>query len=308
MAIRLKNNILFAGLICLLNLALGQEVSAGELLCDYVTSEVKTIYFGIEVPTPDPDHPVTVSIGHTDVDVPYLNCAWKVEISPDSAQIPPSEALIYAGTAARVVLGTVPPAFSFIGANAGETFWVVPQNNTTGVIFLGIASGSMSLDDRAQLCEWNPGDPRGGANVPAKWIRIELADVRGPEGGYFSVWQTTGPGQVVQYMSTFDGGITSVDAFHAIAGSHSHVNWGLTEPGIYEVDFRLSTFVAPLKGDLECDCSVDLLDVPAFVEAILDAGAYADSYPDCNVNNADVNGDEEINGADVAEFVELLLM
>lgn len=298
-----------AALICAIVAAPAERSSAGDPFCDYVTSEVKTIYFGIEVPVPDPNHPVTVSTGHTDVDIPYGSCFWSLEVSPDIlGQVPAEDALLFAGTQARFTLATIPPAFEFIGVMPGETFWVMPQNQAAGVIFLGFSSETMTLDDRARVCEWNPNDPRGGANVPAKWIRIELADVRGPEGGHFSLWQTTGPGQVVQYMSTFDGGITEVDSYHVLAGSHTHLNWGFTEPGIYEVDLRLSTYVAPLKGDLACDCAVDLFDVEAFVQALLDADVYADSYPDCNVNNADINEDGDIDGADVSGFVDLLLM
>ncbi|HWL94958.1 MAG TPA: choice-of-anchor M domain-containing protein [Phycisphaerae bacterium] len=280
--------------------------SAGTPICDYVTSEVKTIYFGIEVPTPDPDHPATVSLGHTDLDVPYRNCEWDVEISPESGQLAPADALLYGGTQARFTLASIPPGFEFIGAAPGETFWILPQNQMAGVIFLGVSSESMTIADRGRLCEWNPGDPRGGADVPAKWIRIELAEVRGPEGGYFSVWQTTGPGQVVQYMSTFEEGITDVDSYHVLAGSHSHVNWGFTEPGVYEVDFHLSTYVERIVGDVECDCVVDLLDIPAFVDALISPDAFEITYLDCNIMNADVNGDEAIDGADVQAFVDLL--
>ncbi|MBK8267860.1 MAG: hypothetical protein IPK83_05970 [Planctomycetes bacterium] len=85
------------------------------------------------------------------------------------------------------------------------------------------------------------------------------------------------------------------------------MNWGFTKPGIYEVDFRLSSYVAPFKGDLECDCSVDLLDVPAFVSALLDPDAYRITYPDCNIANADINEDGFADGLDIEEFVALLL-
>ncbi len=279
----------------------------GVPICDYITSEVKTVYFGIEVPTPDPDHPVTFSSGHTDVDVPYKDCAWQLEISPDSGQIDPEDALIFAGVQARFILASIPPGFEFIGASPGQTFWVLPQNNTAGVVFLGISSESMTTTDRNRVCIWNPDDPRGGANVPAKWIRIEVVDVRGPANGHFSMWQTSGPGVVTAYVSTFDGGITEDDAFHLVVGSHSHLNWGFTQPGLYEVDVRLSTYVERMQGDLACDCIVDLLDVPAFVEALLSPETYAMDYPDCNIWNADVNEDGEIDGADIQGFVNLLL-
>ncbi|MBK8267859.1 MAG: hypothetical protein IPK83_05965 [Planctomycetes bacterium] len=177
-----------AALICAVVAAFPEWLSAGDPVCDYIISDVKTIYFGIEVPVPDPNHPVTAPTGHTDVDIPYQSCFWNLEISPDAGgQIPAEDVLLFAGTQARFTLATIPPAFEFIGAMPGETFWVLPQNQAAGVIFLGLSSETMTLDDRSRLCEWNPGDPRGGANVPAKWIRIELADVRAGRRLFFVV-------------------------------------------------------------------------------------------------------------------------
>lgn len=282
-------------------------VSADEPMCDLSVSRVRTLYFGIEVPLPNPDHPSTVSIGHTDLEVPYQNCGWDAGILQSSGRIELDDALIYAGTQARFTLASIPAGFEFIGAAPNQTFWILPQSQTSGVVFLGLSSESMSFDDRNRVCIWNPEDPRGGANVPGRWIRLEIVGVRGPAGGQFSIWQTTGPGQVSAFVSTFDGGITEADAIHLIAGSHSHVNWGFTAQGLYEVDFRLLTFVEPIKGDVACDCEVDLLDVSAFVEALLDSDGFSEAYPDCNINNADVNADGAIDGADIQAFVDLMI-
>ncbi|MBX3395194.1 MAG: choice-of-anchor M domain-containing protein [Phycisphaerae bacterium] len=287
--------------------ASGRIAIAGEPDCDYIVSAVRTVYFGIETPLPNPDHPVAVSTGHTDLNVPYQACSWSVEVSPSSGQISLEDALIYGGPPARYSLPSIPAGFEFIGAVPNQTFWILPQSQTAGVIFLGMSSESMSFDDRDRICLWNPQDPRGGANVPGKWIRMEIVAVRGPVGGQFSVWQTSGPGQVSAFVSTFDGGITEEDAIHLAAGSHAHMNWGFTAAGLYEVDFRLSTFVIPIKGDVACDCVVDLLDMTAFVEALLTPHGLSGGDSDCNLENADVNADGSIDGADIQAFVDLLI-
>lgn len=274
--------------------------------CDGIVSEIKTVYFGVEVPLPDPDHPVAVTAGHTDLDTPYVNCAWDVEVSPDSGNIPSEAALIYAGTQARFNLASIPAGFEFIGAQPNQTFWILPQNQVSGVVFLGLSTESMTAGDRSRICEWNPGDPRGGATVDAKWIRIELVGMRAPDGGHFSLWQTAGAGVATQYMSTLEGGITDADAIHVVAGSHSHANWGFTKAGLYELDFRISSYVAPLKGDVECDCDVNFDDIPAFVEALLTPETFESNHPDCNIVNADINDDGLHDGRDLQEFVDLL--
>ncbi len=60
-------------------------------------------------------------------------------------------------------------------------------------------------------------------------------------------------------------------------------------------------------GDLNCDGTVDIVDVPPFVLALNDPAAFQQAFPGCDPNRADVNGDALVNGADVAAFVNLLL-
>ncbi|HUN82411.1 MAG TPA: hypothetical protein VMV81_12985 [Phycisphaerae bacterium] len=63
----------------------------------------------------------------------------------------------------------------------------------------------------------------------------------------------------------------------------------------------------PLIGDLNCDDKVNLLDVPPFVEALLDSAGYALAHPGCDATNADANLDGSIDGNDIAAFVKMLL-
>jgi len=60
-------------------------------------------------------------------------------------------------------------------------------------------------------------------------------------------------------------------------------------------------------GDLNCDCARDLGDVSPFVLALLDPTTYAATYPGCPINNADINGDGQRDGRDIARLVDGLL-
>lgn len=60
-------------------------------------------------------------------------------------------------------------------------------------------------------------------------------------------------------------------------------------------------------GDLNCDGARDLLDVDAFVLALIDPAAYGVMFPACDQFLADVNGDGLIDGRDVGSYVSLLL-
>ena len=60
-------------------------------------------------------------------------------------------------------------------------------------------------------------------------------------------------------------------------------------------------------GDLNCDGVVDLVDIDAFVLAILRPAQYAAQYPDCDTTRADCNGDGVADLFDVDNFVALIV-
>jgi hypothetical protein len=60
-------------------------------------------------------------------------------------------------------------------------------------------------------------------------------------------------------------------------------------------------------GDVNCDTKVDGLDVYAFTLALTDPAGYALAYPECDINNADINGDSSVTIDDLGPFVSLLL-
>lgn len=61
------------------------------------------------------------------------------------------------------------------------------------------------------------------------------------------------------------------------------------------------------KGDLNCDGSIDLVDVSPFILALIDPDEYEKQFPDCDVNRADVNSDGSVDLVDIEPFIELLL-
>lgn len=63
----------------------------------------------------------------------------------------------------------------------------------------------------------------------------------------------------------------------------------------------------PLLGDLDCDGTVDVPDINPFIQAVMSPAGYAFLHPCCDINNANMNGDAEIDGLDVTDFVAALL-
>lgn len=228
------------GLLCLLTAALP---AWGQGRCAKISTNV-TVYFGIETDPPDPNHPIVVDLHHTDFEVSFRPAGWRVVISHDGPDagptgwdIPPEDALLYANAYSRWVLPSIPGGFEFIGAKAGQPFWILPQSSGPGAPAVGLAAEQADI---GRLCRWNPEDSRG-ADSPDLWFEVRLLDVRGPADANFALWQADGINPPVAFMSTHDGGIADEDVFYVSAGSHVHANWGFTQPGLYAVDFRIST-------------------------------------------------------------------
>ncbi len=61
-----------------------------------------------------------------------------------------------------------------------------------------------------------------------------------------------------------------------------------------------------LRGDMNCDCVVDMEDIAGFVLALVGQSEYSARYPHCNWLNADINGDGRVDLGDINDFVALL--
>jgi surface-anchored protein len=110
------------------------------------------------------------------------------------------------------------------GVGEGEDLWVLPQVEQVGVPFLGVGAE-----------EIGPGDFVGDE------VTVTLEAVATPsDAGHFSLYQTDAFGEPDFFMSSFDGGISPMDAFSIGAGGHLHFNYAFTEPGVWEVTFRVS--------------------------------------------------------------------
>jgi hypothetical protein len=59
-------------------------------------------------------------------------------------------------------------------------------------------------------------------------------------------------------------------------------------------------------GDLNCDGTIDALDIEPFLVALFDPENYPIAYPDCDISLADLNGDGDINALDIEGFLAVL--
>jgi len=281
--------------------------------CTLISSKATTFYFGIETPLPDVNHPVTIDFFHTDIEVAFTQTGWDISVASDQPNSPleessiaPEDALLYGNINARIMLPSIPSGFEFVGAKAGQTLWVLPQTGGSGVLPLGIAAEQA---DVSRLCLWNPDDHRG-ARDGDKWFEVKLVAVRGPADANFSIWQADGINPPVVFVSTYGGGITDDDVFYISAGSHTHINWGFTKPGLYEVDFRISTVykcdniltadIAPIGNEFyKGNCFVDFNDFALLASHWLQTGCGVKPNP-CEETDLDGLGDGKVGFSDLA--------
>lgn len=318
---------------------IGVELAMGNTV---IRSVAYRIYFGVETPTavaagpfcfqegcvgwpvaPHPLNPETVNIFHTDIDVTYDGCppggvGWDIHISHDypvlDRRIELDEGLVYVNQFARVTLPVA--GFEFTGVNVGEDLWILPQGDPGDVLWIGIASPISTQIQNTYMAMWSP--PGLG---PARWIAWRLRSVAHDHDndgvfdgdGVFSVWQSSGPGQVTLYMSSFDDGvpgngpfsdgITDADVFYDAAGGHSHMNWGFSAPGIYMVEFQAETIInAELpepRFDVDWDQDVDLADFAAFQRCV---GSEDEPYA-CGCEWADSSIDGTVTAVDFGHML-----
>lgn len=170
--------------------------------------------------------------GHADVGVAYEDGDFFLHyhIGGDSnvaeGEYDPSE--LYVRVSDSLYFPSVPlPLYGFTGATEEDPdAWGLPQSNTSGVPFMGFATEELDMDD------WD-----GAITFELLGFTFQPQGSGVTERAHFSLWQQV-LATPVPYMATSDG-IDSSDSLTMNPGGHDHYNWGFTEEGVYQIDFRV---------------------------------------------------------------------
>lgn len=127
----------------------------------------------------------------------------------------PNESLIVLPEATRLEL---PEGFETFGP-AGAPLWVLQQSPVSEQPFLGISTEGL---------------PTGVFQGTAQ---LRLLQLGGP--GQFFAWQATEFGVLEIAFNSRDG-VDVSDVKNLLVGSHEHLNWGFTAPGLYAVTLEAS--------------------------------------------------------------------
>ncbi|GAA3927285.1 choice-of-anchor M domain-containing protein [Actinoplanes auranticolor] len=163
----------------------------------------------------------TLTSGHVDVlDVDYtapgtLTLNVGDSTSGTLVERAPADVVFQVPAAAKI---TVPAgsAWSFLGT-AGGTAWVLPQGNTSGLLWAG----------------WNTTEVPSGV-FQANSVTFRLNSFSGP--GHVSVY-TVASGTPTRLFDSSDG---LPDTRTVTYNAHTHANWGFTKAGTYTVNFEVT--------------------------------------------------------------------
>jgi surface-anchored protein len=159
---------------------------------------------------------VTLTSGHVDVlDVDYTAGTLALTVNDDVAERNPADVIFQVPAAAKI---TVPSgsAWSFLGT-AGGTAWVLPQGNTSGLLWAG----------------WNTAEVPSGV-FQSNSVTFRLNSFTGP--GHVSVY-TVSSGTPTRLFDSSNG---LPDTRTVTYNVHTHANWGFTAAGTYTLDFEVT--------------------------------------------------------------------
>ncbi len=129
------------------------------------------------------------------------------------------------------------------------TFWALPQVSRFGFfrkrfLYNSVARVGAYFNNDGDFASYFESDSRVNATAP--WIKLQLLDVRGPEGGDFSLYQS-GITVPTVFMSSVDS-IGPDDAAWVPNLDHIHYNWAFSKPGLYQVDIAASGYIDANKS------------------------------------------------------------
>lgn len=205
--------------------------------------------------------PTDLIYGHYEIHVDYTatpgnpDAGWQFSVSYDQdgdfssnngvVRMAPESTVIVAAPKTRAVVPTPAGVFSRFGPS-GTPLWVFQQNNILGTPFLGVRTTMP-----AGLFQARVGNNYTPSTQGSISLRLVSLTGTGPNaGGAFATWKTESFGTTVFSFDSTNG-ITTADEIPTIpVSSHTHYNWGLTKPGVYQVTLEAKGKLMPTQGNV----------------------------------------------------------
>ncbi|MBN2445911.1 MAG: SUMF1/EgtB/PvdO family nonheme iron enzyme [Phycisphaerae bacterium] len=123
------------------------------------------------------------------------------------------------------------------------------------------------------------------------------------QGGNVVEWNETA---LYQFSRCLRGGMFTLHCY--FMGAWTSTSAPPTSES-YDLGFRVAEILwgPPPAVDMNCDRSVDVFDIDAFVLAITEPAQYETEFPDCSVDIADCNNDGYVDVFDIDAFVAIIV-
>ena len=161
-----------------------------------------------------PTASAVIGTGHVDIGPRMVDGQWSVALREDSVAHPvwrdPDRTVLRVSDAALMAAPTGSD-YAFMGAQAGEQYYVVPQTQNPDVVWLG----------------WNTQDPAVTATID-RGLTMRVGPVSGPG----RAWLFLQSGTFGKPLLLADSGAAPGDVW-IDSGTHVHANWAFSAPGTY---------------------------------------------------------------------------
>lgn len=163
-----------------------------------------------------------IGTGHVDIGPRMVDGQWRVALRDDSGAHPvwrdPDRTVLRVSDAALMAAPTGSD-YAFMGAQAGEQYYVVPQTQNPDVVWLG----------------WNTQDP-GVVSAIDRGATMRIGSVSGPG----RTWMFLQDGTFGKPRLLVDGQSGQAQDVWVDASTHVHANWVFTAPGVYTAALTFS--------------------------------------------------------------------
>ena len=163
-----------------------------------------------------------IDTGHVDIGPRMVDGQWSVALRDDSGAHPvwrdPDRTVLRVSDAALMAAPTGSD-YAFMGAQAGEQYYVVPQTQNPDVVWLG----------------WNTQDP-GVVSAIDRGATMSIGSVAGPG----RTWMFLQDGTFGKPRLLVDGQSGQAQDVWVDASTHVHANWVFTAPGVYTAALTFS--------------------------------------------------------------------
>lgn len=163
-----------------------------------------------------------IDTGHVDIGPRMVDGQWSVALRDDSGAHPvwrdPDRTVLRVSDAALMAAPTGSD-YAFMGAQAGEQYYDVPQTQNPDVVWLG----------------WNTQDP-GVVSAIDRGATMRIGSVSGPG----RTWMFLQDGTFGKPRLLVDGQSGQAQDVWVDASTHVHANWVFTAPGVYTAALTFS--------------------------------------------------------------------